>query len=314
MRESTRWKGKKFLQLFTIVSCIVVVISYLSLHKLVFISKNMRIGKEKLIVFAQRVREKLIRELDAKPFICEAEDHTTLHGLVIEREKPRATLLLCHGYRCCKELTAAYVDMFSDCNTVLFDFRAHGENRRTITTIGCHEYKDVLAVTNWLKKQKPKLFEVPFLILGISMGGASALKATEKDPSICDGLIVDSSFSNLKSILYHAFTNKSGLPTFPFLYIMEKMFNYLGSCNIDSMIPLKAVEKLNKPLMLIHSCVDRLIPVQESLLMYAQAAKTGAKLWIAPQCKHGWLHKKYPELYKRKIYKFMEKNIFAQNS
>ena len=309
MKKTSWWRSFSFFRVTLLALGITIVISYISLRKLVYIGDDLRMGKEKLSAFSKRTRDRLIEKHGAKKFTCQTEDNVSLSGLIIEREKPVGTLLLCHGYRCCKELTSGYVDLFPEYNTVLFDFRAHGENKKSLTTIGCHEHKDVYAVVKWLKKNKPELTNIPFVILGVSMGGASALKATERDPNLCDGLIVDSSFSNLKSVFYHAFVNKSGLPTFPFLYIMEKMFNYLGACNIDAMKPLEAVKKFDKPLLLIHSCIDHLVPVQESLLMYAHGVKTGAKLWIAPECKHGWLHKKYPGLYRKKIIKFIQKRV-----
>jgi len=293
-----------------IVIVIVFVISYLSLHKLVYISRNTKMEGEKLEIFAKRIRDNLIKKDGAEQFSCVTPDNIRLSGLVIERKNPIATLVLCHGYRCCKELTASYVKMFPKCNTVMFDFRSHGENKRSLTTIGCHEHKDVTTIAKWIKKNKPNLAKVPLIILGVSMGGASALKAAENDPTICDALIVDSSFSNLRSMLYKTFVDKSGLPTFPFFYVMKKMFNYLGACDLDKMKPLDSVKKIKKPLLLIHSCIDSFVPVQESLLMYAQGAKTGAKLWIAPECKHGWLHKRYPGLYKKKVSKFLDKKVF----
>jgi len=304
-----RIPGFSFLRLTIIAFIMILVISYISMHKLVFVSKNLSVNGKKMVLMAKEIREKLIKEVNAQKFSCKTKDNITIHGLTIERENPIATLILCHGFRCCKELTARYVDTFKNYNAVLFDFRSHGENRRSITTIGCHEYKDVLAVSNWIKNNKPNLAKVPIVVLGISMGGASALKALEKDPTLCDALIVDSSFSNLNSVLYNVFSSKSGLPTFPFLPIMKKMFNYVGSCNIDAMKPLNSVKKIKKPLMLIHSCIDNFIPVQESLLMYAQATEVGAKLWIGPECKHGRLHEKYPELYKKKVESFLTKRV-----
>jgi uncharacterized protein len=306
VKRITKRRSASFFRLFLIVSAIVLIISYISMRKLLYISKDLMMGKERLDVCAKRIREKMINEDHARTFECTTEDNITLHGLIVEHPKAKATILLCHGYQCCKELTAGYIKLFPNYNFVMFDFRAHGENKRTITTIGCHEYKDVLAVGHWIKQNKPNLG--PLIILGVSMGGASALKAVEVEPTLCDALIVDSAFSSLESALYHAFVNKSGLPTFPFLPIMKKMFNYAGSCDVSAMTPLDSIKNIKQPLLIIHSCVDRLVPVQESLLMYAQGAQQ-AKLWIAPKCKHGWLHKKYPDLYKKKVISFLEKRV-----
>ena len=300
-----------FLKILAIGSILVLLISYISMRKLVYINNNITMQGENLYVMAKRLRNKLIKNQSAKQFICKTNDNVSLSGLYIKRKNPIGTIVLCHGYKCCKELTAGYVEMFSKFNAVLFDFRSHGENKKTITSIGCHEYKDILAVIDWINKDKPELKTVPIIILGVSMGGAAALRAAENNPSLCDALVIDSSFSSLKSVIANTFVNKSGLPSFPFLPIMEAMFNFVCKCDIAKMQPVKSITKVKQPLLLIHSCIDKLVPVQESLLMYAQAAKSGAKLWIAPKCKHGFLHKKYPELYKKKVLKFLKKCVNA---
>ena len=309
-----RLRSLSFVRLFFIGTILTILISYISIRKLIYIPNDIMMQGEKMTLFADRVRKGLEKSDGAKRFTCKTKDNIELHGLYIERINPQGTILLCHGYRCCKELTSGYTGIFKDYNIVMFDFRSHGENKKSITTIGCHEYKDVLAVSEWIKTNKPNMRRVPLAILGVSMGGAAALHATEKDPTICDALVIDSSFSNLQTILDNTFKNKSGLPSFPFLKIMKVMFNYLGGCDVTAFKPLEAVKKIKKPIMLIHSCIDPVVPVQESLLMYAQGVKKGAKLWIAPECKHGWLHKKYPELYKKKVKSFLNKRVFKNFS
>lgn len=309
MRRIVRRRGFSFLKLSLVALILVFVISYISFRKLVFVDKDAMLNGKKLTEVAKTIRDGLIKKHGAKQFVFTSKEDISLAGLIIKRQNPVGTMVLCHGFKCCKELMSGYVDLFPDYNIVMFDFRSHGENKRSLTTIGCHEYRDVITVVNWIKKSEPDLTRVPFIILGVSMGGAAALKAVEKDKTLCDGLIVDSAFSSLKSLLDNTFELRSGLPSFPFLTIMKKMFNYACSCDIDAFKPIKSVKRIKQPLMLIHSCTDAYIPVQESLLMYAQGAKTGAKLWIAPECKHGWLHKEYPEVYKQKLTKFIDSRI-----
>jgi len=292
--------------------CLIPLISYISFCKLVYVENDVIIEGETIADFAKKTRRELKAKYNAKKFTCKTEDNISLKGLYVERENPTATLLLCHGYRCCKEVAAKYLEVIPNCNAVTFDFRGHGQNKRMITTIGCHEHKDIFSVIAWMKKNKPSMMEKPLIILGISMGGAAAIRAAEECPNLCDALIVDSSFANLKSVMMNAFESKSGLPLFPFFSIMEKMLNYFGKCTIANMNTLKSLKTIKIPLLLIHSCVDKLVPVQESLLMYAQASRTGAKLWIAPKCKHGFLYKTYPHLYRKKINKFVRKKVSAK--
>lgn len=309
VKKPTRLKSFSFLCIFLVVCAVVVLISYISLRQLIIIDDSLMIGTKKQSSVAEKIRCKIIEKYAAQPFQCKTEDGIKIAGLYIERKEAEATLLICHGYRCCKELTAEFIKLFPRYNIVLFDFRSHGENKPGITTIGCHEYKDVLAVTQWIHANRPLLARAPLVILGISMGGAAMLHALHRNPNLCNALIIDSSFSCLKTVLYNTFTRKSGLPTFPFFHIMSAMFNYLGSCDLCTMNPVDAIARTKRPILIIHSCIDEVVPVQESLLIYSQANKAGTKLWIAPKAKHGWLHKIYPQQYKKKVEKFLSKNL-----
>ena len=262
---------------------------------------------EKMSLLAKRARSDLLKNHYATPISFTTSDGKSLSGIFIKRNNPKGSVILCHGYQCCKELMVHYIPLLPDHNLLLFDFRGHGENKRSFTSFGCHEYKDIIAASDWLKAYRPETNKIPLIVLGVSMGGAATLKAAELHPDLCDALIIDSSFSSLRSVIETAFGKKSGLPNFPFLYIIGKMFNYYGSCNLDSLTPSKSIKQIKKPLMLIHSCVDPLVPGEEALQMYARAEKTNAKLWVGPKCKHGWLHKEHPELYKKKITNFLKK-------
>ncbi|MCK4517703.1 alpha/beta hydrolase [Candidatus Babeliales bacterium] len=311
IKRQIRTRTFTFFRIGLITITIVFVVSYISLRKILYIDKDIQLEGKNMLVLAKQIRKNLIEKLHAKHFTCTTKDKKKLNGLFIERKNAKATLLLCHGYQCCKEVNLGYINMFPNCNAITFDFRSHGENKHGITTIGCHEYKDVIAVAQWFKETHSEQKNKPFVIIGVSMGGAAALKAIKDEPMLCDALIIDSSYSSLKSIIHNTFVQKSGLPTFPFLPIMEKMWNYLGSCDINAMKPLDCVKTIKQPLMLIHSCVDSIVPVQESLLMYAQATNAGVKLWIGPECPHGWLHEKFPGIYKKKVESFLRKRIFA---
>lgn len=308
MKIATKRSRLLVFMLITIVAIsITIIISYISLFKLVFIDNNIMMKGEKMTLLAKRTRVDLLKNHNAKPVLFTTKDGKSLSGIFIKRNNPKGSVILCHGYQGCKELMAYYIPLLPDHNLLLFDFRGHGENKKSFVSLGCHEYKDIIAASDWLKAYHPETNKMLLTILGVSMGGAATLKAAELYPNLCDALIIDSSFSSLRSVIESAFGQKSGLPNFPFLYIVRKMFNYYGSCDIDSLKPFKSIKQIKKPLMLIHSCIDTLVPGEEALRMYAHAEKTHAKLWVGPECKHGWLHKEHPELYKKKIMKFLKK-------
>jgi fermentation-respiration switch protein FrsA (DUF1100 family) len=179
-------------------------------------------------------------------------------------------------------------------------------------SIGCHEHKDVSAAAEFMKKTvlsidgKP----LPLIILGISMGAASTLKAASLDPNLCDALIIDSTFSDLDKILIKGFSIKSGLPYYPFFPIIRYFFQTAAKCKICEMNPGKCIEKITKPILLIHSCNDNFISPKHGLRLYEHAERSRySQVWIGPKCRHGWLHSTYPDVYKKKVNSFLRKAI-----
>lgn len=155
MRRIIRRRGISFLRLFLIALVLVVIISYISLCKLVIVNDDkISFEGKKLSVASKLLREQIIKKYNAKRFTCNSKENISLAGLFIERENPVGTALLCHGFRCCKELMYGYIDLLPNYNIVMFDFRSHGENKKALTTIGCHEYKDVVTVVHWIKKKQ----------------------------------------------------------------------------------------------------------------------------------------------------------------
>ncbi len=306
-------KITKFLLIFIFPLCclFVLVISYFALCKLVFpIDLKNNDGRLQSTV-ARQIRLSLLKRKEVKTVSFKTSDGLKLSGLLIKKTKAKANLLVCHGYQSCKEFVSDFVDMFPDYNILLFDFRAHGQSQGKLRTLGCHEYKDVIAAIEFLrastKINKSMPNQLPLIILGFSMGGSIALRALQGEPNICDVLILDSAFSNLNDVIYNAFTLKSGgLPNFPFVPVIKKMVNFLASCKVDDMQPIDALKNFKKPIFFIHSCIDEVVAPNDSLLMYGHCINEKKKLWIGPKCRHGGLRKNFYSQYKRKIFNFLK--------
>lgn len=292
---------------------IVSIVSYLALKKLVFPSDILLSDGRRFSEYASQKRIEFLKNDNVKQVNFLSKDGVGLAGLLIKRSNAIGNILLCHGYQSCKESMIDYVEIFPEYNILLFDFRAHGQSEGKFRTLGCHEYKDVIAAAEFLReqtKQPGATFSLlPQIILGFSMGGAVALHAVGIDPTICDLLIADSAFSNLKDVMYYAFTLKSGLPYYPFLPVIERVVNFWANCEIAKTRPYESLKNFNKPIFFIHSCVDEVVPPSDSLLMFSCATNEKNKLWIGPKCDHGGLRKDFSEIYKKKVAKFIRKGL-----
>jgi pimeloyl-ACP methyl ester carboxylesterase len=297
--------------IFIIASLVLLGLSYRMLQMLIFSGDNIFYGT-KQSVLAQEIREELFKLNDIQNVKFKASEGLTLSGILIRRPNAKANMVLCHGYRASKEFMYGFINLFPQFNLLLFDFRAHGQSEGKIISIGCHEYKDVLAATEFMKNsvKTDEDKKIPFIILGLSMGAASSIKAASLNPDLCDALIIDSTFSDLGKMIVKGFAVKSGLPYYPFFPVLRWLFEYLAECKIYEMSTVESVKKITKPILFIHSCNDNFISPKHGLRLYENASLSRyARIWIAPKCRHGWLNSYYSDIYKKKVYSFLRKSL-----
>lgn len=288
----------------------VLFISFFVFKKLIFPSDlTLRNGKKESQL-AREIRSDLLTRKDLTLVSFRSKDGINLSGIFVKRKNPLGNVVLAHGFQSCKEFVSSIIDMLPEYNILLFDFRAHGKSGGRFRTLGCHEYKDLFAAVDFLKdRTKPnKVFsrKLPLYIIGISMGGAVAIDSLAKRSDLCDGLVVDSSFSNLEDVVYNSFRIKVGLPAYPFAPITIRMLNFVTSSDMSKICPIESVKKIDKPILFIHSCIDDVVKPQDTLNMYANSKNTKSKLWVGPVCIHGHLYRKYPDDYKKKLRSFLK--------
>ncbi len=301
------WKRRVIISSVLIVFSIVTVLllSYVTISRLAFVGDSILYGK-RISEFVRELRKELVKQKDLQRVTIKASDGMQLQAFLIKREKARANILLCHGYRSTKEFMYGFISIFPDCNLLLFDFRAHGESDGGVISIGYHEYKDVIAAGNYLRQVDPSL---PLVILGISMGGAATLKAVYNQQNLAEALIIDSTFSDLKTMMLQSYSLKVGLPYYPFFPVIKGMFDYFANCDADNMNSMEYVKGIPLPIFFIHSCNDSFIRPEHSLRLYSLATNPRTKLWIGPRCRHAWLNTYQAALYKVKVNRFLKQAI-----
>lgn len=285
----------------------IIGISYYAMTQFTFAGERIIYGK-KLSELTREIRAELLKRPGVKEVTFTSEDKITLAGIMVTRPNARANVVLCHGYKGTKELMYAYVDLFPHWNLLLFDFRAHGQSEGTITSIGYHEYKDVIAAVKFMKSERGRATnqQLPLVIMGVSMGGAATLKAVGNEPDLGNALVVDSTYAELDQTMFHVFSLKSSLPSLIFYPVMKTIFQYYAHCDVASMCPVEYVKSIKQPILFIHSCDDNYILPSSSVALYANAKNRKSQLWIAPHCRHGLLHSYRSSLYQKHVYSFLK--------
>jgi fermentation-respiration switch protein FrsA (DUF1100 family) len=179
------------------------------------------------------------------------EDNVTLHGWYIPRPEASQTLLFFHGNagNIADRLDSLKVFHDLGLSILIIDYRGYGLSEGKTSEAGT--YRDAEAAWNYLLEQK-KLSAEDIVIFGRSLGGAVATwLAQQQQPA---ALILESTFTSVKDMA-------AGI--YPFLPVSWlSRFHY---ASIDR------IERINCPIMIIHSPDDELVPYRMAEQLYQQA-------------------------------------------
>lgn len=191
----------------------------------------------------------------------------------------------------------------SGCNVLVVDPRAHGLSDGEFNTVGFEESKDALA---WAEFIHNRYGIDKILFHGICIGAAAAIFAITSDncPDYISGMVAEGMFSNFgESMKNHLRERKK--PTF-MLYGMINawMKHYTGhSMNYG---PINRIEKMNKPLLMIHSKEDIYSVPENAQKLYDLAPTKNKSLVWYEHGRHSMLRITEPEKYDAAIAEFVE--------
>ena len=171
-----------------------------------------------------------------------------------------------------------HADGFS---VLLFDFRGAGQSPGSIRTLGHNETLDARAALDWLASRVTG----PIGILGYSLGGSIALMLAASDPRI-SAVVSDSGFAAQREILAHHVRRKTGLWPGPVLSIAGPMLSRRHGKTYDDFAPLAIADQISpRPLLLIHSKDDQIVPFQHALDIW-ERAREPKEAWFPEEAGH----------------------------
>ena len=157
--------------------------------------------------------------------------------------------------------------------TIMPDLRGHGKSDGNRICLAYEEARDVKAVTDYIKSNA-KYKDIPVIVMGVSMGGAVAIRSIGENKDI-DGLIALSAFSSLEDFLQAS--REAFLPMIP----AEQLAGITRQVvkekyGVDSSVssPLYALRGLNnRPVLMMHSRQDSQVPYSCFEKLSAEASK-----------------------------------------
>jgi len=215
--------------------------------------------------------------LKAQTIALTSSDGIPLKGWWVPAEQPRGSVIVLHGM---DGLDAAclfpHARFLHDAgwSAFLLDMRAHGRSGGQRIGLSIEEPRDVSAALDWLEGQ-PSLKESPIVLLGLSMGGAIALRTAASRPDV-DGVISVSGFASLDGFMGHGlrlWLGRVGVLT------VYHAWTPLASAVHD-------IPRIRpRPVLLMHGTADREVPVEQAYLLKS-AGGPNVELWIVPGADH----------------------------
>ena len=237
-------------------------------------------------------------------FQVQSTDDITIRGWKTQPPNPKGVLLMAHGYLMNRsELSPLAVQLYEKgWASMILDLRAHGKSGGKKATFGVLERHDVAAAAKLAREEFPNL---PIVMVGSSMGSAACAFALADDPSLADGLVLDSSYSKLPDAVLGWWYFLGGKPLRAFLWPSVFVAAPFVGFNPFKVDVAEAVKKLKIKVLLMHGDVDTLANPRQAARNLEAAGDCGEIVWFEG-CGHSegrWIH---PERYIRSLEAYLE--------
>ena len=204
MRSLVKWLLKIFLILFIILNGIVICHAYKFTHfynvgevKIIPQKEKSSWDKTKdlFLGFNSVKQTNNIPDSNYRTVYLITKDNLKLEAWYMQVPNSKGTVALFHGHGSKKSavLTEAYAFQKMGYNTMLLDFRAHGNSGGNTCTIGYKEAEDVQLAYKYLRQQGEK----NIVLWGISLGAATITKAINDYGIAPQKIILEMPFGSL---------------------------------------------------------------------------------------------------------------------
>ncbi len=236
---------------------------------------------------------------EAHRFPGEAGD---LHAWYVPHPRPKALVLLLHGYSGCKSSQLREARAFHDLGyaTFLLDFRGSGESAGWETTVGYEEAKDVVSATAYAATRWPGL---PRVLYGQSMGSAAALRAVALHGVRPAALVLENPFDRFLSTVENRF-GLMGLPAFPAARLLVFWGGVQHGIDAFGHNPVDYAARVECPVLLLHGREDRMVTAEQAESIFRRLPGPKRLEWFAG-VGHGPLLAPAPEQWKQAVSEFL---------
>jgi pimeloyl-ACP methyl ester carboxylesterase len=175
-------------------------------------------------------------------------------------------------------------------NFMVIDYRGYGRSggSPSATTMMDDSHVVFASIKEWLAAAG---HTGPLVVMGRSLGSASALEIASSYQDQIAGLIIESGFAT----------------TQPLLMTLGVDVQSLGLTEDDGFQNVRKISSITNPTLIIHGQYDEIIPVNSAAILQAQCPARAKELQIVPGASHNSIIAQAGELYFSTIKQFTNK-------
>ncbi len=190
-------------------------------------------------------------------------------------------------------------------NVIVYSYRGMSGSDRAPITFGIKEVLELQAVIAFARKRIPR---ARIGLLGYSMGAVVSLLSAAGEPGV-EALVLDSPFSDLRTLLIENVRTRARLPGTPFVWLAGLMLRARSGSKLADCSPISVLSSLEpRPLFFIHGGADRITNVNHSRRLY-DAYRGPREIWIVQGAPHAGAYFADRPLYVERVAGFFARHL-----
>ena len=243
-------------------------------------------------------------ELNATAFSVDSDSGSLISGWHTQPESAKGVVVLLHGIRGSRLSMLDRARMLHDAGyaTVMIDLQAHGESPGDAITVGYLEQHDARAAVKFARRKHPNH---PIGVIGVSLGGASALLAS---PLGIDALVLESVYPNIHDAIHNRVAAKLGpFSSIPASLLLIQLQPRLGVSPLE-LRPIDHIPDIGCPVCIASGTADLHTTESETRAMFS-AAPEPKQLWLVDGAAHVDLLREDALQYRQQIIGFLDSHL-----
>src|SRR5580704_6491307 len=195
-------------------------------------------------------------DLHPEPIHVPAAGGILIEGRWFSGDLP-SLVILASGYGDTQDQMLPFAEFLHQAGfgVVTYNSRARVPSGGAYVTLGAWEQMDLLSVVGYVV-QRGERNASRIGVLGISMGGATAILGAAKDKRI-SAVVDDSGFSDAPRVIAASFEHFIHLPAFPFAPLTIAIADWRAGIDVNRVRPMDVIGEISpRPVLIIHETDD----------------------------------------------------------